>query len=54
MLRRGEAQQPGDAVTPEEEIKDPYILEFSALMDEIGTGRGHDGRAEMVVGAKTP
>jgi predicted nuclease of restriction endonuclease-like (RecB) superfamily len=34
MLRRGEAQQPGDAVTPEEEIKDPYILEFLALKDE--------------------
>ncbi|HEX8110444.1 MAG TPA: PDDEXK nuclease domain-containing protein [Kofleriaceae bacterium] len=34
MLRRGEAQQPGDAVTPEEEIKDPYILEFLALRDE--------------------
>lgn len=33
MLRRGEAQQPGDAVTPEEEIKDPYILEFLALRD---------------------
>jgi predicted nuclease of restriction endonuclease-like (RecB) superfamily len=34
MLRRGEAQQPGDAVTPEEEIKNPYILEFLALRDE--------------------
>lgn len=34
MLRRGEAQQPGDAVTPEEEIKDPYVLEFLDLKDE--------------------
>ncbi len=34
MLRRGEAQKPGDAVTPEEEIKDPYMLEFLGLKDE--------------------
>lgn len=34
MLRRGEAQKPGDSVTPEEEIKDPYILEFLGLKDE--------------------
>ena len=34
MLRRGEAQQPGDALTPEEEIKDPYVLEFLDLKDE--------------------
>ena len=34
MLRRGEARKPGDAVTPEEEIKDPYMLEFLGLKDE--------------------
>ena len=34
MLRRGEAQKPGDVVTPEEEIKDPYMLEFLGLKDE--------------------
>jgi predicted nuclease of restriction endonuclease-like (RecB) superfamily len=34
MLRRGEAQQRGDALTPEEEIKDPYVLEFLDLKDE--------------------
>ena len=34
MLRRGEVQQPSDAVTPEEEIKDPYVLEFLGLKDE--------------------
>lgn len=34
MLRRGEARQPGDAVTPEEEIKDPFVLEFLGLKDE--------------------
>jgi predicted nuclease of restriction endonuclease-like (RecB) superfamily len=34
MLRRGKVQKPGDAVTPEEEIKDPYMLEFLGLKDE--------------------
>jgi predicted nuclease of restriction endonuclease-like (RecB) superfamily len=34
MLRRGEMQSPGDMVTPEEEIKDPYVLEFLDLKDE--------------------
>jgi predicted nuclease of restriction endonuclease-like (RecB) superfamily len=33
MLRRAVAS-PGDALTPEEEIKDPYLLEFLALKDE--------------------
>lgn len=34
MLKNGEVGQPGDAVTPEEAIKDPYILEFLELKDE--------------------
>jgi predicted nuclease of restriction endonuclease-like (RecB) superfamily len=34
MLRRGEAMKPGDIVTPEEEIKEPYFLEFLDLKDE--------------------
>ena len=34
MLRRGEARKLGDAMTPEEEIKDPYVLEFLGLKDE--------------------
>jgi predicted nuclease of restriction endonuclease-like (RecB) superfamily len=34
MLRRGEVQRSSDAVTPEEEIKDPYVLEFLGLKDE--------------------
>jgi predicted nuclease of restriction endonuclease-like (RecB) superfamily len=34
MLRRGSTQLPTDLVTPEEEIKDPYFLEFLALKDE--------------------
>jgi len=34
MLKKGEKPLPGDAVTPEEEIKDPFVLEFLGLKDE--------------------
>jgi predicted nuclease of restriction endonuclease-like (RecB) superfamily len=34
MLRKGAAPKPEDAVTPEEEIKDPLVLEFLGLKDE--------------------
>lgn len=34
MLRKGTKALPGDAVTPEEEIKDPFVLEFLGLKDE--------------------
>jgi predicted nuclease of restriction endonuclease-like (RecB) superfamily len=34
MLTKGAATKPGDALTPEEEIKDPYVLEFLGLKDE--------------------
>jgi predicted nuclease of restriction endonuclease-like (RecB) superfamily len=34
MLRKGEQPTPADAVTPEEEIKDPLVLEFLDLKDE--------------------
>lgn len=34
MLRKGESPAAGDATTPEEEIKDPYLLEFLGLKDE--------------------
>jgi predicted nuclease of restriction endonuclease-like (RecB) superfamily len=34
LLRKGSDPRPDDAVTPDEEIKDPYILEFLALKDE--------------------
>jgi predicted nuclease of restriction endonuclease-like (RecB) superfamily len=33
-LKRGEAQKPEDAVTAEEEIKNPFVLEFLGLKDE--------------------
>jgi predicted nuclease of restriction endonuclease-like (RecB) superfamily len=34
MLRKGNEARPEDAVTPEEEIKDPFVLEFLGLRDE--------------------
>ena len=34
MLRKGAQPQPEDAVLPEEEIKDPFVLEFLNLKDE--------------------
>lgn len=34
MLKKGTKPLPEDAVTPEEEIKDPFVLEFLGLKDE--------------------
>jgi predicted nuclease of restriction endonuclease-like (RecB) superfamily len=34
MLTKGARRKPGDEVTAEEEIKDPYVLEFLGLKDE--------------------
>ena len=34
MLTKGAAAKREDAITPEEEIKDPYVLEFLGLRDE--------------------
>ena len=34
MLTKGARVQPGDAMSPEEEVKDPYVLEFLGLRDE--------------------
>jgi predicted nuclease of restriction endonuclease-like (RecB) superfamily len=34
MLRKGAVAKPEDAVTPEEELKEPYVLEFLGLKDE--------------------
>ena len=34
MLRKGQKARPEDALTPEEEIKDPFVLEFLDLKDE--------------------
>lgn len=34
MLDKGEMAEPGDALTPEQAIKDPFVLEFLNLKDE--------------------
>jgi len=34
MLQKAEAAEPGDAITPEQALKDPFILEFLNLKDE--------------------
>ena len=34
MLEKGEVAEPGDAITPEQAIKDPFVLEFLGLKDE--------------------
>jgi hypothetical protein len=34
MLEKAQTSQPSDAVTPEEAIKDPFVLEFLDLKDE--------------------
>ena len=34
MLQKAETAYPGDTITPEEAIKDPYVLEFLDLKDE--------------------
>lgn len=34
MLEKGEAAEPSDALTPEQAIKDPFVLEFLNLKDE--------------------
>ncbi|MDO8301660.1 MAG: PDDEXK nuclease domain-containing protein [Sedimentisphaerales bacterium] len=34
MLIKGQQSQPQDTITPEDEIKDPYVLEFLDLKDE--------------------
>lgn len=38
MLTRGQRARSTDVVTPEEEIKDPYVLEFLSLKDEYSEG----------------
>ncbi|QJX01062.1 PDDEXK nuclease domain-containing protein [Frigoriglobus tundricola] len=36
LLSKGQVPQPGDALTAEEEIRDPLVLEFLNLKDEYG------------------
>jgi hypothetical protein len=42
MLKRSAQCRPGDIVTPDEEIKDPYILEFLNLKDEYSENELED------------
>ena len=39
MMRKGEIAKPEDAVSPEEEVKAPYVLEFLDLKDEYSETR---------------
>ena len=34
MLQKAEVAEPGDAITPEQALKDPFVLEFLGLKDE--------------------
>ena len=34
MLAKGQVAEPADAVSPDEAIKDPFVLEFLNLKDE--------------------
>ena len=54
MLEKSEVVKPGDALTPEQAIKDPFVLEFLNLKDEYsesdledaliqGRGEGRSG-----------
>lgn len=38
MLKKGGRARPGEALSPEEEIKDPLVLEFLGLKDEYSEG----------------
>lgn len=39
VMRKGETQTPEDALTPDDEIRDPYVLEFLGLRDEYSEAR---------------
>jgi len=42
MLEKGEVAAPGDALTPEQAIKDPFVLEFLNLKDEYAESNLED------------
>jgi len=39
LMRKGETPKPGDELTPDDEIRDPYVLEFLGLRDEYSEAR---------------
>lgn len=42
MLEKGEVAEPSDAITPEQAIKDPFVLEFLNLKDEYSESNLED------------
>ena len=42
MLEKGEIAEPSDAITPEQAIKDPFVLEFLNLKDEYSESELED------------
>ncbi len=43
MLQKAEAAEPGDLTTPEQALKDPFVLEFLNLKDEYSESELEDG-----------
>jgi predicted nuclease of restriction endonuclease-like (RecB) superfamily len=43
MLKKGAAPKPGETLLVDEEIKDPFVLEFLGLKDEYSEGELEDG-----------
>ena len=43
MLEKAETPESGDAITPEEAIKDPFVLEFLGLKDEYSESELEEG-----------
>jgi len=43
MLEKAEIAEPGDTITPEEAIKDPFVLEFLGLKDEYSETQLEEG-----------
>ena len=48
MLKKGAEPQPMDAVSPEEEIKDPFVLEFLNLKDEYSENDLEEGLVQHI------
>jgi predicted nuclease of restriction endonuclease-like (RecB) superfamily len=46
MLEKAETAESGDAITPEEAIKDPFVLEFLGLKDEYSETQLEEGLIE--------
>jgi hypothetical protein len=51
VLRQGLARKPDDAITPEEELKDPYVLEFLGMNREGQCGGSVRARGSPQQGA---